>query len=151
METALATKEANKLIKKKIGNAAVESFGISHQVMFLEFRDDFREDHILSIETDMESNFEFDAKSDLTEIDKALILFNRVNLCNVVNINCDDRANLVVEFDNGIRLHFSGSPRDKFSEPWQLASRESLDAGGYMIISTNSGGYAIWDNSVSAQ
>lgn len=144
-----ATQEANKLIKELISNAAVESFGLSHQVLFLEFRDNFHGDSILSIETDIKSNQKFDEKLNLTEDEKILLLFNRINLCNVVDVQCDDEANLTVAFDNGVQLHFSGRPLDKSSEPWQLASHDSVDMGGRMVIATYAGGYAIWDGSTS--
>ena len=145
-----ATAAANILLQKALGRAAVESFGLSHQVHYLEFRDDGPDDHILSIDTEMSSNVVFDEAMGLTEEEKMLLLFNRVNLRFVTHVSCDDRANLFLEFDSGIQLKFAGKPKEATSEPWQIASRIPIEeAGGYMVIATYDGGYAIWDNAAT--
>jgi len=80
----------------------------------------------------------------LTEEEKLLLLFNRVNLRSVTHIECDEHANLVLLFDNGVHLRFAGNPADE-SEPWQIGSRADFETGGYLVVATHAGGYAIWD------
>ncbi|MGI4736421.1 MAG: hypothetical protein ACRYG7_14685 [Janthinobacterium lividum] len=144
------TATANKLLQQALGSAAVESFGLSHQILFLELRADGPEDHILSIDTEVESNIVFEDVLRLTKEEKMLLLFNRVNLCFVTHIACDDHANLVIEFDNGVQLRFAGSPQEETAEPWQLGSRADFETGGYLLIATYAGGYAIWDYTAKA-
>jgi hypothetical protein len=144
------TATANKLLQQALGSAAVESFGFSHQIPFLEFRDDGPEDHVLSIDTEVESNIVFEDVLRLTKQEKMLLLFSRVNLRFVTHIACDDHANLVIEFDNGVQLRFAGSPTEETAEPWQLGSRADFETGGYLLIATYAGGYAIWDYTAKA-
>lgn len=139
-----ATTLANELLQRALRNAAVESFGLVHQIPYLEFRDDQTEDHVLSIQTDVTSNIVFEGKLGLTEEEKLLLLFNRVNLRSVTRIECDEHANLVIAFDNGVQLRFAGSPEEGY-EPWQVGSKTDLEMGGYLVIATHAGGYAIWD------
>jgi hypothetical protein len=144
------TTAANVLLQQALGKAAVESFGLWHQVPFLEFRDNGPDDHWLSIETEMTSNVLFDESLGLSEEEKMLLVFHRVNLRYVTYVACDDQANLFIEFDNGVHLRFAGSPHEPTSEPWQLASRTPLEeSGGYMVIATYGGGYAIWDGAAT--
>jgi hypothetical protein len=144
------TATANKLLQQALGGAAVESFGLSHQIPFLEFRDDGPQDHVLSIDTEVESNIVFEDILGLTKEEKMLLLFNRVNLRFVTRIACDDDANLVIGFDNGMQLRFTGSPKEETVEPWQLSSRADFETGGYLLIATYAGGYAIWDYTAKA-
>jgi hypothetical protein len=139
------TATANKLLQQALGSAAVESFGLSHQIPYLEFRADGPEDHVLSIDTEVESNIVFEDMLGLTQEEKMLLLFNRVNLRFVTHIACDDHANLIIGFDNGVQLRFTGSPKEETTEPWQLGSRADFETGGYLLIATYAGGYAIWD------
>lgn len=116
----------------------------------LEFRDSGPADHILSIETEMTSNVGFNLALGLTEDEKMLLVFNRVNLRYVTRVACDNHANLFLEFDNGVHLRFSGTPQQATSEPWQLASRTPLEEpDGYMVFATYDGGYAIWDSTAT--
>lgn len=141
------TTAANLLLQRALGRSAVESFGLSHQIHFLEFRDDQPEDHLLSIDTDMTSNIGFDEALGLTADERRLLVFNRVNLRSVTRVACDDEANLFLDFDNGVHLRFAGTSADGY-EPWQLGSRMPLDEpGGYLLIAQCGGGYAIWDGS----
>lgn len=52
----VATTLANELLQRALGNAAVESFGLAHQIPYLEFRDDRAQDHVLTIQTSITSN-----------------------------------------------------------------------------------------------
>jgi len=137
---------ANTLLREVLLNAAVESYGLSHQILTLEFRDSSAEDHVLSIETQVTSNVSVGEGLTLSEEEEALLLFHKVNLHTITQVQCDDQANLVIEFDNQIQLRFSGSPTDNFAEPWTLGSRVALAEGGYSIIAFSGGGYAIWRN-----
>ena len=135
---------ANTVLQRALRNATVESFGLAHQIPYLEFRDNQTEDHVLSIQTDVTSNIVFEKALGLTDEEKLLLLFNRVNLCSVTCIECDEHANLVIVFDNGVQLRFAGNP-DGGYEPWQVGSRTDLEMGGYLVVATHAGGYAIWD------
>jgi hypothetical protein len=66
----------------------------------------------LSIQTDVTSNIVFEQVLGLTEAEKLLLLSNWVNLCSVTRIACDEQANLVIAFDNGVQLRFAGSPEE---------------------------------------
>jgi hypothetical protein len=139
------TSAANKLLQQALNGAAVESFGLSHQFPFLEFRDNGPDDHVLTLDTEVTSNVTFDEAFGLTQQEQLLLLFNRVNLRYVTQVACDEQANLILTFDNGVQLRFSGSPQEYTTEPWEIASRASLDEGGYHLIALHAGGYAIWD------
>ncbi|KUG06887.1 hypothetical protein [Solirubrum puertoriconensis] len=139
------TVAANKLLTAAIGNAAVESYGFSHQVLILEFRDDEPADHLLSLgEIEVTSNIVVGEGLSLGREEKILLLFSKVNLRLVTEVHCDDEANLTISFDNGVQMLFSGRSLDGY-EPWQLG--KSLNEGGYLIIAQDGGGYVIWDNS----
>lgn len=118
---------ANALLQKALLGAAVESFGLWHQVHFLEFRDNDPEDHVLSIDTDMKSNVLFDEALGLTEDEKRLLVFHRINLHYVTRVACDDKANLFLEFDNGVHLRFAGAPQEEDTSE-HLASGQSNTA-----------------------
>lgn len=78
------------------------------------------------------------------EEEKLLLLFHRVNLRSVTRVACDEYANLTLAFDNGVQLQLAGNPAEE-AEPWQVGSRTSFETGGYLLIATHAGGYAIWD------
>ncbi len=139
------TNAANNLLQQALIGAAVESFGLSHQFPFIEFRDNGPEDHVLSIDTEVTSNVTFNETIGLTQQEQMLLLFNRVNLRYVTQVACDEQANLVLTFDNDVQLRFAGSPQEYVAEPWQIASKASSDEGGYLLIAFHAGGYAIWD------
>ncbi|HEX8659681.1 MAG TPA: hypothetical protein VF690_19215 [Hymenobacter sp.] len=142
------TSAVNALLQKALLGAAVESFGLSHQIPYLEFRDSGPDDYTLLLETDLISNVSFDPALGLTADEKLLPVFNQVNLRYVTRVACDDHANLFLEFDNGVHLRFAGTPQEATSEPWQVANRTPLEEpGGYMVIAMYDGGYAIWDGS----
>ncbi|MBH8567314.1 hypothetical protein KB206_00345 [Microvirga sp. STS02] len=139
------TTVANLLLQRALGRSAVESFGLSHQTPFLEFRDDEPADHMLSIDTDMTSNVSFDESLSLTADERRLLIFNRVNLRSVTRVACDDDGNLFLDFDNGVQLRFAGTSAEGY-EPWQLGNGMPLhEPGGYLLIAQSGGGYAIWD------
>jgi hypothetical protein len=122
-----ATTAANALLQQALVGAAVESFGFSHQIPVLEFRDDGHADHLLSIATEMTSNVRFDPALGLTEEEQMLLVFSRVNLRYATRVACDDHANLLLEFDNGVHLRFAGAPQEATSEPWKWpAERRSM-------------------------
>lgn len=142
------TTAANLLLQRVLGRSAVESFGLSHQIHFLEFRDTATDDHVLSLDTDMVSNVRFDEALGLTADERLLLVFNRINLRYVTRVTCDDKANLFLDFDNGVHIRFAGTSVHGY-EPWQLSSRTPLDEpGAYSLIAQCGGGYAIWEGSV---
>ncbi|WP_019949526.1 hypothetical protein [Hymenobacter aerophilus] len=143
------TTAANLLLQRALSRSAIESFGLSHQIHFLEFRDDEPNDHVLSIDTNMTSNVGFNDALGLTADERLLLVFNRVNLRCVIRVACDDKANLFLDFDNGVHIRFAGTSVHGY-EPWQLSSRTPLDEpGAYSLIAQCGGGYAIWDGSVT--
>ena len=143
------TKAVNAILNRELLGAVVESFGLSHQFLYIEFRDDTPEDHTLSIDTEISSNnLDFDC-SDLSENELALILFSRINLQKTVKIQCNDAGTLTIDFANGRNLIFSGIPTDKTcAEPWQIGKgNPSETQDHYLVIANHGGGYAIWDGS----
>ena len=141
------TRAANALLKRELLGAAVESFGLTHQFLYIEFRDDTPEDHMLSIDTEIFSNdLDFDSSS-LSDDERALVLFNRVNLKRITGIQCDDAGTLTIEFDNGRSLVFSGTPTDETCvEPWQIGKSNPAESQNhYLVIVNHSGGYTIWN------
>ena len=146
------TKAADAILKRELLGAAAESFGLSHQFLYIAFRDDAPEDHRLSIDTEIASNnLDFDC-SGLSEDERALILFSRVNLKRIVGIQCTDTGTLTIDFENGRNLIFSGSPAGKTcAEPWQIGKGNPAESQDhYLVIANHSGGYAIWDGNISA-
>lgn len=139
------TSAATKLLQQTLTGAAVESFGLAHQFPYLEFRDDSPADHVLTLDTEVTSNVTFAPALGLTPQEQLLLLFNRVNLRYVTQVACDEQANLLLAFDNGVQLRVAGSPQAYTAEPWQVASRASFDEGGYHVIAFHAGGYALWD------
>ena len=138
------TQAANTLLQTVLSKAWVESFGLSHQFFFLEFRDDAGEDHQLNIDTEVTSNYCWDERSTLSEEERVLLLFNKVNLKRVVHVACDDEANLVLRFENDIELRLAGLPAQELAEPWTLGNTPSQKPGGYTLTAFTNGAYDIW-------
>ena len=142
------TEAADALLKRELLGAVVESFGLSHQFLYIEFRDDTPEDHTLSVDTEIFSNnLDFDS-SGLSDDEQALILFSRVNLQRVTGIQCSDTGGLTIDFDNGRSLIFSGTPTDKTCvEPWQIGKGNPAESQDHYLVIANcgGGGYTIWN------
>jgi hypothetical protein len=146
------TNAANTILKRELLGAAVESFGLCHQFLCIEFRDDTSEDHTLSIDTEIFSNnLDFDC-SDLSYDERALISFSRVNLKRIAGIQCNDAGTLIIDFENGQNLVFSGTPTDETcAEPWKIGKGNSAESQDYyLVIANQGGGYTIWDGKDSA-
>jgi hypothetical protein len=140
------TEYVNNILAKNLLGACVESFGLTHQILTITFRDDNAEDHILSIDTEITSNCHDFDKLQLDEIATALLLFNRVNLKGISTISCNDESTLEVSFDNGITLLFNGRPADITSaEPWTIGNSSFESAASYLIIAMNGGGCAVFE------
>ena len=140
---------ANSILKRNLLGAVVESFGLSHQFLYIEFRDDTPKDHTLSIDTDLlPAPLDFDSTG-LSDEEQVLILFSRINLQRVIEIQCNDAGTLAIDFENGRTLVFSGTPADKTCvEPWQIGKGNSAEGRHhYNVIANYGGGYSIWDGS----
>ncbi|WP_044000360.1 hypothetical protein [Hymenobacter swuensis] len=137
------TQEANTFLHKVLHKAFVESFGLSHQFFFLEFRDEAGEDHLLNIDTEVTSNYEWDESWGLTEEERVLVLFNKVNLKYLTYIACDDETNLVLRFENGIVVRLNGSTAHGYPEPWTLGNSPSQRPGGYTLRAFSGDTYSI--------
>ena len=138
------TQYVNDILTKHLLDACVESYGISHQVLSLTFRDSYTYDHTLSIETTVTSNIQNFDNLAFDENGRALLLFNKVNLQAITAIGCDDVSTLTIQFADGTKLIFDGSPPDEtVIEPWQLGN--GLDSGGYSVIAMHGGGYAVFE------
>ena len=145
------TRAANAILNRELLGTAVESFGLSHQFLYIEFRDDTPEDHTLSMDTEVVSDkLDLDC-SGLSEDERALILFSRVNSQRIVRIQCNDAGTLTIDFANGRNLIFSGVPTDKTcAEPWQIGKGNPAETQDhYLVIANHGGDYAIWDGSGS--
>ena len=141
------TEYVNAILLKYLLGACVESFGLSHQILTLTFRDGHTyDDHLLSIDTELTSNCQAFDSLGLDENGRALLLFNSVNLQPIISISCDDASTLKIVFTNGTELIFSGSPTDEtVIEPWQMGT--GLADGGYSIVAMHGGGYAVFETS----
>jgi hypothetical protein len=138
------TELANRLIQDKLLGSNVESFGLSHQFLTLTFRDKNTDDHTIWIDTEVTSKSSPFQGFNLDEIGASLLLFNSVNLKEVVATQCNDEATLEIQFDNGIHLFFAGSPADEStSEPWSISTEKNNDVPS--IIATHGGGYIIFE------
>jgi hypothetical protein len=138
------TELANRIIQDKLLGSNVESFGLSHQLLTLTLRDKNADDHTLWIDTEVTSKSSPFQGLNVDETGAALLLFNSVNLKEVVAIQCNDEATLEIQFDNGIHLFFAGSPADEStSEPWSIGTEMNNDEPS--IIATHGGGYIIFE------
>ncbi|MGI4821355.1 MAG: hypothetical protein ACRYFV_09105 [Janthinobacterium lividum] len=142
----LDTKAANQYLRDSLLGACVESFGLTHQVLTLTFRDSDTSpnDHILWIDTNILANTTaFDALL-LDATARALLLFNHVNLQEVITIYCADNWNLIIEFANGVQLTLDGSSADEYGEPWSF----NLSPRDYSvnIIASCGAGYLLFDS-----
>ncbi|GAA4508742.1 hypothetical protein GCM10023172_41350 [Hymenobacter ginsengisoli] len=138
------TELANRIIQEKLLGSTVESFGLTHQFLTLTFRDKNADDHTIWIDTEVTSKSYPFQELNLDETGAALLLFNSVNLKEVVAIQCNDEATLEIQFDNGIHIFFAGSPAEEsMIEPWSLGTEMSNAASS--IIATHGGGYIIFE------
>lgn len=147
------TEATNELINRKLLGATVLSFGLSHQSLYLEFRNDLPSDpapcdHALTLETEITANQNAFSKLKLLVVEEALLLFNSVNLRAITRIQCDDRSNLAIEFDGNITIHFAGIPSDEACiTPWVISSRylPVSEVGYYSVIAYRNECYSIWE------
>jgi hypothetical protein len=141
---ATITKEANKIVQSLLINSSVESFGLLHQMYFMEFRNSFGEDIHLSIDSEIVllPNLNID---NITENEYKLLCFNKLNLLKVTDINCTASSDLEIYFDSYL-LKIIGVPSDKsISEPWQISNKKEIGNGhGILVIALAGNGYAIW-------
>lgn len=142
------TQFVNDILLRHLLGASVESFGLTHQFLTLTFRDNHanHDDHTLSIDTEILSNYRNFDNLPIDDIGRALLLFNNVNLKTITAIQCNDEATLEIRFENGTVLTFNGNPIDKSAvEPWTLGNNTVIDDPNYYcIIAMTYGAYVVF-------
>jgi hypothetical protein len=143
------TSEARQILEEFVLNSCTESFGISHQVPFIEFRKDNVGDVTLSFEAPICIIPDNDLKAlNLPKEEYELLCFQKVNLQRVVKIELQDNNDLLLHFANGRVLLVEGAPADRsVVEPWQFSNGEGTKSEYYVfVVALHNGGAAIWDN-----
>lgn len=137
--------EANKFVKAILLGTVVESFGILNQNHFIEFRNDFDEDVLLNIDTEMQLYPELELQG-ITLDEYKLLVMNRLNLQRVKDVSCSLNADLNISFENGYELKIFGKPLDETTdEPWQISNKKVIGSGGgKLIIALSNNGFAMW-------
>jgi hypothetical protein len=137
--------EANKFVRAILLGTVVESFGVSNQNHFIEFRNDFDEDILLNIDTEIQLYPEFKIQG-ITLDEYKLLVFNRLNLQKIKDVGCSSNADLNISFENGYELRILGKPLDETTdEPWQLSNKKAIGSeDGKLIIALSNNGFAIW-------
>ncbi|WP_310393633.1 hypothetical protein [Hymenobacter sp.] len=95
-----STEATNQHLQNCLLGACVESFGLTHQVLTLTFRDSNTDDHTLWIQTDVTANTTAFDDLSIDDTARALLLFNNVNLQKVIAISCTDEGDLEGVWDN---------------------------------------------------
>lgn len=132
----------NNILEDLLINYCVESFGIIHQVMFIDFIKD--DDEVrLSFDCFIRIS-EFEKKLDMSEIEHAFICMLRVNLLKIESVKCNLSGELSLVFHDQTSITFLPDPNDDGGEPWQINTDLSVDKGGREIIASTSGLYAVW-------
>ncbi len=140
------TEIVNNYLRNGLLGACVESFGLTHQFLTITFRDGHSNpnDHTLWIDTKILANTNiFDALA-LDKTARALLLFNHVNLQEVVGIQCTDTGDLTIRFANGVQFTLDASAADEYGEPWScnlFFHNHSVN-----IIADSGSGYIIFDS-----
>ena len=114
----------------------MESFGLYHQVLGIEFRTDAPyEDIFLSISSSLtfEPPFALPVTTFSLE-EQALLFFSKINLLPITGLDYFPDGSLALTFANGNRFHIQSE--DDYGEPWQVGSA----AHGWSIIGTTGGG-----------
>lgn len=142
VQTDNVLNRANSILKKLLIGSYIESYGVSHQVYFIDFRNDSSESK-LEFETDLQISPALVAKN-LTKSEQTLISMDKANLRQVTSVECNNLANLIIQFDGGISLSLVGDPNGQNTvEPWQITS-ENYEPK-ILLIALKGGGYTIWD------
>jgi hypothetical protein len=144
------TEAANRYLHDSLLGACVESFGLTHQFLTITFRDHNPNpnDHILWIDCSILANTTIFDTLPLDETARALLLFNHVNLQEIITIQCTDTQDLIVGFANGVQLTLDGSATDEYGEPWSC----NLSPHDYSvnIIADSGAGYILFDSRTSS-
>ena len=132
----------NRIISELIVDGYIESFGIWHQVFFIDF--DFNgEANRLSFNCFTRIN-QKDKQLDMTEAEHTLLCLYKIKSLRALEANCNDRGELHIKFDDNIHFQLIPNPLDEFDEPWQLTDGVPHEQGGRTIIASSHGGYAVW-------
>lgn len=136
------TEIANRLARKLLLKTNVESFGIMHQMPLVHFRNEYRDDMVLCLNSSILFRPDHGLSTDFNEY--FLIGMNRLNLKAVVDVTCTVASDLEVYFEDGFTFKISGTSTDGY-EPWQLSNGLPVNEGGTLIIALTEGGYATWE------
>jgi hypothetical protein len=140
------TEAANQYLRDSLLGSCVESFGLTHQFLTITFRDSDPNpnDHILWIDAAILANVTIYDALALNATARALLLFNHVNLQEVIAIQCTDTQDLIIKFANNVQLTLDGSTADEYGEPWSC----NLSPHDYSvnIIADSGAGYILFDS-----
>ena len=127
-------------LQQQLLGACVESFGIYHQVLCIEFRNG-NDDIMLSIDSQLllEPNMAQEARS---AEETALLFFSKINLQPITSLEYLTDGSLALTFQNGHQFTVQGRCVDS-GEPWQLATH-TLANGGWLVIGFEGGGLAMF-------
>lgn len=124
-------------MREQLLGACVESFGLYHQFLGIQFRTDAppHEDVTLSISSQLvlEPPFAYPAAT-FSPDEQALLFFSRINLLPITGLDYFADGSLALSFSNGYRFYIQSE--DDYGEPWQLS-------GGFpswSIIGSTGGG-----------
>jgi hypothetical protein len=132
---------ANRIVRTLLIGTNVESFGVRHQIPFIEFRNSKGSDMYLSIQSGM--LFHPRSQEHLSVEEQILLGMNCINLKKVVDAFCSESSDLEVHFADGSWFQVSGTSEDGY-EPWQLSDGTSVNEAGTLLIALGEG-YAIWE------
>ncbi len=136
----------NNIISKLLVGASVESYGILHQMRFIDFRNPQGDIRII-IDSELEIFPEINIEG-LTIEQKDLLILNQVNLKQIKKVECSVFADIVFTYTDETVLKISGTPIDETTEePWQLTNQKEINDNNYiLIIALREGGYTVWGN-----
>ena len=127
-------------MQRQLLGACVKSFGIYHQMLCIEFRND---DGDIMLSIDSELLLEPDSSNEMRTADeKALLFFYRINLLPITTVEYLTDGSLSLTFQNCHRFTIQGKSLET-GEPWQLATH-NLDNGGWLIIGFEGGGLSMF-------
>lgn len=137
--------EANRFVKTMLIGTTVESFGVMNQNHFIEFRNNFDEDLLLIIDSEIQLSPELEIL-EINVDEYKLLAFNKLNLQKVKDVECFLNADLEIFFENGYKFKVLGIPVDETTnEPWQLKNKKAIGIEeGKLLIALNGNGFAIW-------
>lgn len=102
---------ANAIGQKLLTGSYIESYGVRHQLYFVDFKNDSFESRLI-FDTDLKISPVLD-NNKFTSSEQILIAMDRTNLHQVLSAECTDLSTLIIRFDGGISVSLAGDPIDQ--------------------------------------